>query len=173
MNRYGLLIASLPPLIGATGTIMQAAAIAACSLLLVSLHQGLMAPLRNTLAPLPRLYASLMLAAALATCLQLGLRAWALPLTQSLGYYPTLLVLPCLAIDLLLPATDRWRPLLAHLCGLLLACLALATCRQLANDWLGLHIALLAPGALILLGLLLGLYNHLRPPTSPRRQGTL
>lgn len=173
MNRYGLLIASLPPLIGATGTIMQAAAIAVCSLLLVSLHQGLMTPLRNVLAPLSRLYASVMLAASLATCLQLGLRAWSLPLALTLGYYPTLLALPCLAIDLLLPATGRWRPLLINLCGLPLACLVLATARQLANDWLGLHITQLAPGALMLLGLLLGLYNHLRPPTSPRRQGTL
>lgn len=173
MNRYGLLIASLPPLIGATGTLMQAAAIALCSLLLVGLHQGLMTPLRNVLAPLPRLYASVMLAASLATCLQLGLRAWALPIALTLGYYPMLLALPCLAIDQLLPTASRWRPLLINLCGLLLACLALAAGRQLANEWLGLHIAQLAPGALILLGLLLGLYNHLRPPTSPRRQGTL
>lgn len=172
MNRYGLLIASLPPdrcnrdnHAGRGHSRLQPAS--------GEPAPRLDGPATQYARPLPRLYASLMLAAALATCLQLGLRAWALPLTQSLGYYPTLLVLPCLAIDLLLPATDRWRPLLAHLCGLLLACLALATCRQLANDWLGLHIALLAPGALILLGLLLGLYNHLRPPTSPRRQGTL
>lgn len=171
MNRYGLLVASLPLLLGATGTIVQGAAMAACSLLLVSLHQGLMTPLRNALAPLPRLCASLMLAACLATCLQLGLRAWALPLALTLGYYPALLAMLCVGTDLLLPATGRWRPLLTYLCALLLACLALAACRQVANEWLGLHIAQLAPAALILLGLLLGLYNHLRPPTSPHHRG--
>jgi len=46
------------------------------------------------------------------------------------------------------------------------------------GQWLAnfadLHLASLAPGALLLLGLLLALYNRLRPGSAhPRRQGKL
>jgi len=80
--------------------------------------------------------------------------------------------LTCLAVDRLLPDAGRWRSLLLHLGGLLAAYLLLGACRQGLAEGLGVHLASLAPGALLLLGLLLALYNHLRPgPAHPRRQG--
>lgn len=172
MNRFWLLTAALAPLLGATATITQAIAIALCALLLISLHTLLMAPLRRHLDSATRLWASLVLAATLATCLQLGLRAWALPLALQLGHYPALLALTCVIADALLPQQGRWRTLLGAFASLVAACVALGICRQLLASQLGLHIATLAPGALILLGLLLGLYNHLRPKPSTRHQGT-
>lgn len=53
-------------------------------------------------------------------------------------------------------------------------CLLLGASRQGLAELTGLHLASLAPGALLLLGLLLALYNRLRPgPAHPRRQGKL
>ncbi|NBK37743.1 NADH:quinone oxidoreductase [Pseudomonas soli] len=173
MSRFWLVMISLAPLLGATRTIVQAIAISLCACLLTRLHQALMAPLRSHLAQGASLWASALLTATLVTCLHLGLRAWALPLAEQLALYPLLLALPCLACEQLLPQTHRYRQLCRGLGGLLVASLALGICRQVLADDLGLHIATLAPGALILLGLLLGLYNHLRPSTtSPRRLGS-
>ncbi|MCU7237032.1 Rnf-Nqr domain containing protein [Pseudomonas peradeniyensis] len=173
MNRFWLLPISLAPLLGATSTIVQALAISLCTILLVGLHQALMTPLRRHLEQAPRLWTSTVLAAALVTCLHLGLQVWAMPLAKQLGLYPLLLALPCLAIEQLPAQPGRYRLLGLGLLGLLAAGLALGICRQLLADGLGLHLAALAPGALILLGLLLSLYNHLRPSnTASRRQGT-
>ncbi|MDH0303989.1 MULTISPECIES: Rnf-Nqr domain containing protein [unclassified Pseudomonas] len=174
MTRFWLLSAALTPVLGATATLLQALSIALCAMVLTGVHQLLMAPLRRHLEATARRGTSLVLACALTVCLQLGLQAWALPLAQALGHFPTLLALTCLASDQLLPNEGRWRTLLMGLAGLLAVSLALGLCRQLLAEHLGLHIARLAPGALILLGLLLGLYNHLRPqPIPPRRQGSL
>jgi len=171
MSRFWLVMISLAPLLGATRTIVQAIAISLCACLLTGLHQALMAPLRRHLDQGASPWASALLTATLVTCLYLGLRAWALPLAEELALYPLLLALPCLACEQLPPQTHRL--LCRSLGGLLVASLALGICRQVLADDLGLHIATLAPGALILLGLLLGLYNHLRPSTtSPRRQGS-
>jgi electron transport complex protein RnfE len=173
MNRFWLLPISLAPLLGATATSAQALVISLCTVLLVGLHQVLMAPLRSHLEHGPRLWASTVLAVALATCLHLGLQAWAMPLAQQLALYPQLLALPCLASEQLPAQPGRYRQLGLGLLGFLATGLALGICRQLLNDGLGLHLAALAPGALILLGLVLGLYNYLRPSnTASRRQGT-
>ncbi|MBI6955363.1 electron transport complex protein RnfE [Pseudomonas sp. TE6288] len=173
MSRFWLLMISLVPLLGATRTIVQAISISLCACLLTGLHQALMAPLRRHLAQGASLWASAVMTASLVTCLHLGLRAWTLPLAEELAPYPLLLALPCLACEQLLPQQYRYRQLCRGLGGLLVAGLALGACRQVLADDLGLHIATLAPGALILLGLLLGLYNHLRPSTtSPSRQGS-
>lgn len=173
MNRYWMLSACLAPLIGTTGTVVQASTMLACMTVLIVVHQLLMAMLRDRLDPAMQGWMSMVLAAALTTCLQLGLQAWALPMALVLGHYPALLALQCLAIERLLPQTGRWRALLIGLAGLVVAGLALAISRQALSDSLGLHITHLAPGALILLGLLLGLYNRLRPePTTAHRQGT-
>jgi len=169
MNRFCLLVAALAPLLGATRTFSQAAAIGACMLMLALLHQCLLSPLRATLSGARYWLASLLLLAALASCLQLALRAWALPLALALGYFPALICLQCLAIDALLPSAKRWRHLLLHLTGLLLACLLLGAGRQLLDQVAGMHLATLPSGALLLLGALLALYNWLRPLT--RRQG--
>ncbi|MFI7836669.1 NADH:quinone oxidoreductase [Pseudomonas asiatica] len=174
MNRLYLLGASLVPLLGATRTLSEGATIGVCAVLLSSLHQLSMAPLRRRSATWTYVLASLLVLAALASCLQLALRAWLLPLALALGHYPALLCLQCLAIDYLLPDQGRWRLLAGHLCALLATCLLLGASRQWLADGIGLHLASLAPGALLLLGLLLALYNRLRPgPAQSRHQGKL
>lgn len=166
MNRPLLLTACLAPLLGTTSTLAQAALAGACCLGLITAHQGLMAPLRPHLGGAARTWAALMLAAALATCLQLALDAWAMAQAQPFTHYPAIIALQCMSIEYLLPTQQRWQRLLKGLVGVLLACLALGLCRQ-SLAGMGLHIAPLVPGALILLGLLLGLYNRVRPPPSP------
>jgi len=174
MNRFWLPGISLVPLIGATSTWVQAVVIGLCAALMMLLHQALLAPLRRPLVAAPRLMASVLLLAALASCLQLGLRAWALPLALALGHYPALLSLQCLSADYLLPETGRWRCLAIHLGSLLVLCVLLGACRQWLATGPNLHLASLAPGGLILLGLLLALYNRVRPGPAPsRRQGSL
>ncbi|MGN8250250.1 Rnf-Nqr domain containing protein [Pseudomonas sp. SMV7] len=173
MNRLHLLGASLVPLLGATGTLSEGAIIGACAVLMGGLHQLLLAPLRHRLASWAFTLASLLLLAALASCLQLALRAWLLPLAVALGHYPALLCLQCLATEHLLPNHRRWRLLARYLAAVLGACLLLGASRQWLGEVAGLHLASQAPGALILLGLLLALYNRLRTgPAHPRRQGT-
>ncbi|MHA6161706.1 Rnf-Nqr domain containing protein [Pseudomonas sichuanensis] len=173
MNRYWLLSVCLAPLIGTTGSVIQASTMLVCMSVLILLHQLLMAGLRSHLLPAMHVWMSVVLAAALASCLQLGLQAWALPMALVLGHFPALLALQCLAVERLLPQTGRWHSLLIGLAGTAVAGLALAISRQALADMTGLHITHLAPGALILLGLLLGLYNQLRPePTTAHRQGT-
>ena len=173
MNRFYLLAASLVPLLGATRTLSEGAAIGVCAVLMCALHQLSMAALRQRLTTWAYMLASILLLAALSSCLQLALRAWLLSLALALGHYPALLCLQCLATDHLLPNQGRWRLLARHLCTLLATCLLLGACRQWLADVASLHLANLAPGALLLLGLLLALYNRLRPgPTHPRRQGT-
>lgn len=172
MTRFYLLVASLAPLLGATRTFMQAAVIGISMLLLTVLHQTLLHPLRPRLDGAMYGLASLLLVAALACCLQLALRAWALPLALALGDFPALICIQSLAMDRLLPNQGRWRQLSVHLAGLLGLCLLLGASRQWLENDLNLHIASLAPGALLLLGLLLALYNRLRPGPAPsRRQG--
>ena len=174
MNRFWLPGISVVPLVGATSTLAQASAIGLCAVVLMSLHQALLMPLRQRLTGPWRLLASLSLLAALSSCLQLGLRAWALPLALSLGHYPVLLCIQCLAADYLLPEGLRWRRLAAVLGGLLALCMLLGACRQWLATGPGVHLASLAPGGLLLLGGLLALYNCLRPGPAPsRRQGSL
>jgi Na+-translocating ferredoxin:NAD+ oxidoreductase subunit E len=170
MNRFCLLITGLAPLLGATRTFTHAVAIGTCMWLMIILHQALLGPLRATLSGARYWLASLLLLAALGSCLQLALRAWALPLAQTLGFYPALICLQCLAIDTLLPTAGRWRHLLLLLSGLLLACLLLGAGRHWLEASAGMHLANLPPGGLLLLGALLALYNRLRP-TLTCRQG--
>jgi len=173
MNRHCLLVAGLAPLLGATQTFSLAATLGVAMVTLSLLHQALLAPLRGRLSGATYWLASLLLLAALVSCLQLALRAWALPQALSLGYFPALICLQCLAADQLLPAEGRWRQLLLHLAGLLLLYLLLGASRQGLDQGLGLHTAALCSGALLLLGVLLALYNRLLLGRAPsRRQGT-
>ena len=172
MNRDYLLVTALAPLLGVTQTLPMAAVMGGCAVLMACLHQALLMPLRSHLHGAAYVLASLLILAGLASCLQLALRAWLLPMALLLGPYPALMCLTCLAVDRLLPDAGRWRSLLLHLGGLLAAYLLLGACRQGLAEGLGVHLASLAPGALLLLGLLLALYNHLRPgPAHPRLQG--
>lgn len=174
MNRFCLLAVSLTPLLGATRTLHEGIAIGLCAVVMGSLHQLLLTPLRQRLASWAYVPASLLMLAALASCLQMALRAGSLPLALALGHYPALLCLQCLACDHLLRDQGRWRMLAGYFCAVFALCLVLGASRQWLANVANLHVANLAPGALLLLGLLLALYNRLRPgPAHPRRQGKL
>ncbi|PYG96713.1 NADH:quinone oxidoreductase, partial [Arthrobacter stackebrandtii] len=122
MNSVYWLAASLVPVLGATGSLREGAAIGVCAILMSTLHQLLLAPLRQRLATWAYMLASLLLLAALASCLQLALRAWLLPLAIALGHYPALLCLQCLVYDHLLPSQGHWRLLVRHLGAMLAIC---------------------------------------------------
>lgn len=172
MNRLWFFSVSLLPLLGATRSLLQAAAICGCAVLLMVSHQALLTPLRRQLSGYLYLLASVLLIAALTSCLHMSLHAWALPLALALGHNPLLLSVQCLAADHLLPQQARWRSLALHLGGFVTAGLLLGALRQWLTSSTDLYLANLAPGALILLGLLLALYNRLRPGPAPsRRQG--
>lgn len=172
MTRFWLLVAGLAPVLGATRTLTQAAVIGTSMLVLTVLHQALLCLVRSRLGGALYTLASLLLLAALVSCLQMALRAWALPLALALGYFPALICLQCLVTDHLLVDKDRWRQLCLQMTGLMGLCLSLGAIRQWLTEGLGIPLASLAPGALILLGMLLALYNRLRTgPALSRRQG--
>lgn len=172
MTRFWLLVAGLAPVLGATRTLTQATVIGASMLMLTVLHQALLSLVRSRLGGTLYTLASLLVLAALASCLQMALRAWALPLALSLGYFPALICLQCLVTDHLLVDKDRWRQLCLQMTGLMGFCLLLGVIRQWLTEGLGIPLASLAPGVLLLLGILLALYNRLRlGPALSRRQG--
>lgn len=172
MSKQWLAAMSLAPLLGATQTILNACAIAGLSALLIALHHATMRPLRHWLVAHNRLLASVLIAAALVTCLELSLRAWALPLYQALSPYPALIAVQCVMFEYTQDESRRWRDVARLLLGFALLCIILGAFRELLADWAGLHVATLLPGALFLLGLLLALYNRVCLWRSPsRRQG--
>jgi len=171
MSKHWLTAVSLAPLLGATQTLLNACAIAGLSVLLIALHQVAMGALRRALTDHSRLLASVLLAATLVTCLDLSLRAWALPLHQALTPYPMLIAVQCLVFEHARTDRQHWRQTARLLGGFILLCTALGAIRELAG-WAGLRLATLLPGALFLLGLLLALYNRACLSRAPlRRQG--
>lgn len=172
MTKQWLTAVSLAPLLGATQTLVNASAIAALSVLIIALHQLLMRPLQHWFTARHRMFASVLLAAALVTCLELSLRAWALPLYQALSPYPALIAVQCLVFEYAQGENRSWRNTTRLLVGFAVLCLTLGMCRELLAGWTGLRLAALLPGAFFLMGLLLALYNWAclrRAP--PRRQG--
>lgn len=171
MNRLYLLGASLVPLLGATRTLSEGVTIGACAALMNSLHQLLLAPLRQRLASWAYVVASLLLLAALACCVQLALRAWLLPLALALGHYPALLCLQCLAADHLLPNPRRWRLLSRFVCAFFATCLLLGAS---LNGWPRLPACTWPawprrpPTARTAIGLVQSPASGPRPPTSSR-----
>ncbi|NER62253.1 NADH:quinone oxidoreductase [Pseudomonas sp. MAFF212428] len=173
MNNRVLLSVSLAPLLGASQSLQQAAAMAALSVLGLSLHRLCMTPLRHALHGLGLELASLLLAATLVTCLELSLRAWALEPYTALGIYPALIALQCVLFEHALGRDQGWRPAMLLLGALGALQILLGLCRELLASG-GLQLAQLAPGALILLGLALALFNRVqRKPAPTRRQGSL
>ncbi|MHA6193434.1 Rnf-Nqr domain containing protein [Pseudomonas wadenswilerensis] len=185
MNRSWLVALSLAPLLGASQTLVQAANMALLSVLAILVHRGLMTPLRSRLGPTAAEVASLLLAAAVVTCQTLALQAWALELRQALGIYPELLALSCLLFEQGLGPSTRWRRVALLLGGYCALFLLLGACRELlasgtlhvsfagGPEITGLRLASLAPGALLLLGLLLALIKRACPKqATPDREGT-
>lgn len=172
MNRTCLLVVGLAPVLGASQTLAQGTAIGLYAVTLTGLHQALLALLRRHLGNATQTMASLVLLAALGSCLQLALLAWQLPLAMQLGHWPVLLAVQCLLVDHLLGNPRSWRTLAVYLGSLLAASMLLGACRQGLGQWAGIQLANLTPGALILLGLLLSLYNRLKTGKArPSREG--
>ncbi|WDY59120.1 Rnf-Nqr domain containing protein [Pseudomonas sp. PSKL.D1] len=172
MNSFCLLAVSLAPLLGGTQTFSQAVVTGLAMITLIALHQTFLGLLRNRLEGSLCTLANLLLVAGLTSCLQMALSAWALPLAISLSFFPTLVALQCLATDALLPRENRYRQLLKYLCALLATTLLLGAMRQGLAEGLGVHLASLPAGGLLLLAVLLALYNWLHPGALPScRQG--
>lgn len=184
MNRSWLAALSLAPLLGASQTLIQAGAMALLTVMAVLIHQASITPMRNWLDGLKLEIASLLIAAAVVTCLNLALQAHALALHLSLGIYPELVALQCLLFDRSTGGRGGWRASAWLLAGICVVYVALGATRELlasgtlhlafdtAPGATGVRLASLAPGALLLLGLLLALINRACPKqATPDREG--
>lgn len=175
MNRSWIAAVSLAPLLGASHTLTQASAMALLSVTAVLVHRSCMLALRRWLEGFGAEIASVLIAAAVVTCQGLSLQAWALELSLALGIYPGLIALQCVLLDDSLGKTGQWRRAALLLGGLSAAYLLLGACRELLAsgalhfsfitrpDTTGLRLASLAPGALLLLGVLLALIKRACP----------
>jgi len=174
MNNRWLAAISLAPILGVTQTVLNALAIACSSVLLIALHHLAMTPLQNVLGPRAKMLASVLFAAALATCLELSLRAWTLPLYQALSPYPALIAVQCLVFEYTRGEDSHWQEVAKLLGGFAVLCIALGISREVLANWAGFRLASLLPGAFFLLGLMMALYNRVWLRRAlPRRQGKL
>lgn len=178
---YALL--GLAPLLSCSELLVKAFAIGLLGFIVLALGALLLAPLRRWLHGNALLLAALLLGAVLASVAALLLQLHSAELFASLALFLPLLVLPCLglAMEPRLSARSGLKPgllfaILALLLGLLREGLGSATLLRHA-DWLfgpsaagwqlalgdagGIHLLALAPGAFILLGLLLAAVHPL------------
>ncbi|MFM9381885.1 Rnf-Nqr domain containing protein [Pseudomonas sp. UV AK001] len=171
-------------LIGATDSVAGALAIVLMFAVVVSLYGVCMVPLRARLSGESLLPVSLVLAATLAGCADTLLQRSALQWHQLVSLYAGLIGLQCVIFEhngfFRLPARGRLK-----LCGLFIALMTvLAVLRELlgqgsighhlSDHWQGLilfgdglHFTTLAPGAFILLGLLLAARQAWTRPAAP------
>jgi Na+-translocating ferredoxin:NAD+ oxidoreductase subunit E len=184
---------SLTPLLGASDSLVRAFSLLVLLWLIGGLHLGLIRPLRPRLSAGAHLLASALLAALLVSCVELILQAYALALYQALGVYLALIAIHCVLNESGHGSRQDFPKLIA-LFSLLM--LALGLLRELLGNgtllsnaqWLfgpgaaswqvnllasGLHLALVTPGALILLGLLLAARNAWRHRSYPASKETL
>jgi electron transport complex protein RnfE len=131
-----------------------------------------------------------LLAATLTSCAELGTQVWSLQWHQHWGIYAGLIALQCVVLEHTRFFQSTWRDRL-RLCGLFSALMTgLGLLRELIGNgtlgshltWLstasqadwqgwvltsdgGLHLATLAPGGFILLGLLIAVWRAWRRPT--------
>ncbi|NBF05183.1 NADH:quinone oxidoreductase [Pseudomonas sp. Fl5BN2] len=175
LSLPGLLM--LTPLIGATDSWVKAIGLALACMLLISTFGASMQLLRPRIEKRCQLLASLLLSAALGSCLWLALQAWSYELHQQLGLYLGLLALQCVVLE---QAGFFQHPARLRLAGgFCSALIVLGALRELLGTgalgnhlgWLagladdgsgwvllpqgGLRLLTLAPGGFILLGLLL------------------
>jgi electron transport complex protein RnfE len=180
----------LTPLIGATGSLMTALGVWLMFIVVISTFGLAMNALRPRLLPAMRLLASVLLAATLTTCVELGAQVWSLQWHQHLGIYAGLIALHCVVLEHTGFFQNTWRDRL-RLCGLFGALtVGLSFLRELIGhgtlgnhlswlvdatppDWQGwvltadggLRLATLAPGGFILLGLLIAAWQAWHRPT--------
>ena len=192
MNKSSLVQNSLmlAPLIGATGSLMTAAGLTLMFIVVTSVFALCMNALRPRLLPATHLLASVLLAATLTSCAELGAQLWSLQWHQDLGIYAGLVALQCVVLDCTGFFQRTW-PARLRLYGLFGALMVgLGLLRELIGrgtfgshlSWLtnaapahwegwilatdgGLRLTTLAPGGFILLGLLIALWQIWHRPT--------
>jgi electron transport complex protein RnfE len=190
MSRSSLLAHSLmlAPLIGATGSLVNALGLWLMFVVVITLFGLGINALRPRLLPKTHVWASVLLAATLTSCAELGAQVWSLQWHQQIGIYAALLALQCVVLDYSGFFQNTWRSRLRTygLFGALM--LGLGLLRELMGygtlgnhlPWLmaetqsqwqgwvlnadgGLRLATLAPGGFILLGLLIAAWQAYRP----------
>ena len=148
----------LAPLLGATGSWMNALGMWLMFIVVISAYGVGMAALRSRLVPAAGLLAGILLAATLTSCAQIAAQIWSLQWHQHVGVYAGLIALQCVVLEhngfFQGPGVNRLR--LCAMFGALMVGLALA--RELIGNG-GLHLATLAPGGFILLGLLIAAWQ--------------
>lgn len=148
----------LAPLLGATASWMNALGLWLMFIAVISAYGVAMAALRSRLIPAARLLAGILIAATLTSCAQIAAQVWSLQWQQHVGFYSGLIALQCVVLEhngfFEGPGIARLR--LCGLFGTLMVVLALAR-ELIANG--GLHLATLAPGGFILLGLLIAAWQ--------------
>ncbi|MHC8324244.1 Rnf-Nqr domain containing protein [Pseudomonas sp. GB2N2] len=156
MNKPSTLQNSLmlAPLIGATDSWMTALGLWLMFIVVISIYGVSINALRRRLTPTFRLIAGILLAATLTSCAQIAAQVWSLQWHQHAGIYTALIALQCVVLEHTGFFQSAWRDRLS-LCGLFgLLMVGLGLLRELIGS-AGLHLATLAPGGLILLGLLI------------------
>ncbi|MDR8365672.1 Rnf-Nqr domain containing protein [Pseudomonas sp. JL3] len=174
----------LTPLIGVTDSLVTALGLWLMFALVLSAYGVSMGVLRSRLIPATHLLACLLLAATLTSCVELAMQAWSLQWHQPLSLYAGLIALQCVVLEHNGYFHSTWRDRL-RLCGLFGALMVgLGLLRELLGngtlgshlswmagatqpDWQGwtliddggLHLATLAPGGFILLGLLIAAHQ--------------
>jgi electron transport complex protein RnfE len=148
----------LCPLLIASDSTPHALMLGVTTLMMLLISGPLLSLLRRRTSSNNHLPGFVMLIAALATCLALWLQAYAFAPYQQLALFIPLIITNCL-----IPAHDNQTPQAAMLdglltgLGLLLVLLVVGTLRGFLGSTLPL--ALLPPGALLLLGFLIALKN--------------
>ncbi|RMQ47059.1 hypothetical protein ALQ04_00002 [Pseudomonas cichorii] len=172
---------SLVPLLGVTDTLIKALAFLLIFAMVATLHRALLQALSALLDAAQRWLASALIAATLVTGTETALQLLAPALHQALGVYLPLIAIHCMQIRVanisakLLGGYAALILMLGFLRELLGNATILANAHWLfgnqAIQWQinlpnpALHMAILAPGGFILLGLLLAGYNALSRPT--------
>ncbi|KAB0487384.1 electron transport complex protein RnfE [Pseudomonas reinekei] len=194
MSKSSLLPCSLmlTPLIGATTLLVNALGLWLMFVVVITSFGLGMNALRPRLLGATRLWASVLLAAMLTSCAELGAQVWSLQWHQQTGIYSALLALQCVVLEQNKFFQLNWRDRL-RVYGLFgVAMVGLSLLREFIGygtlghhlSWLlvttqaqwqgwvltadgGLRLATLAPGGFILLGLLIAAWQawH-RPPPS-------
>ncbi|MGE8497746.1 MAG: Rnf-Nqr domain containing protein [Pseudomonas sp.] len=183
-TRTAITLMGVLPLLGGTGLLVTAISIGLAGFAVLGLCGLLLMPLRRVLQGHALSFAALLLGSILVSVAALVLQMHSSELFNHLMPYLPLLVLPCLGLALDTHATARS----GLMTGLLFAALALplGLLREglgnatllLHSDWLlgpaaagwhlslgtlnGVHLLTLAPGAFILLGLLLAGFRYFR-----------
>jgi electron transport complex protein RnfE len=155
----------LAPLIGATGSLVTALGLWLMFIVVVGIFGAVMSALRQRLLASTHLLASVILAATLSSCAQIVVQLWSLQWHQQTGIYTALIALQCVVLELGGFFQTTWRNRL-RLCGAFgTLMVGVSLLRKLSADG-GLHLATLAPGGFILLGLLIAAWQAWHRPKS-------